>query len=247
MAHRLILSNSILELIPYDAENNKFLSYDNHNHKFWALFTYEGNIIKQHILTILPHYTHIYLNNCGINNNNLWCINDLHFIELLDLSNNYIYDLSPINNIKLHSLSLQNNFITNINNLITLSSLTYLDISHNKIEEFDIHHLTNLKYFNCSHNKIKRISLDNDNLLYLNISFNNIDDINISSISLLTLQGRNNNISNIISLLQCPNLEDIRFEYNKITDISCISYLKNLKNFNIDNNNVSKFTICNII
>ena len=104
----------------------------------------------------------------------------------LDLDNNYISDIKPLESLtNLTSLDLGNNQITDIKPLESLSSLTSLDLGNNQI--IDITHnqirdikplasLTNLTVLDLNHNRISDIKpLESlTKLIRLNLSGNPI-------------------------------------------------------------------------
>ena len=110
-------------------------------------------------------------------------------LSLLDLSCNYIKNISFLENLEMKNIKklvLNNNKIENIDILgkkyINLRKITHLDLSYNVISNIKVIQrmfLENLKSLNLNNNKIKSINpLENiycPNLTQLDISHNLID------------------------------------------------------------------------
>ncbi len=148
-----------------------------------------------------------------LEDSNIERIDDIkHFtsISFLYLRNNFIEDLTPLENLDdLYFLELDNNMITNIDVLSNLTELTMLAAEDNYIE--DLTPLSNL------------INLD---MLFLD--GNSIIDVsplsNISGLADLSLE--DNFISDISPLASLTNLRYLYLEDNQIFDWSPVSHVE---------------------
>lgn len=112
------------------------------------------------------------------------------------------------------SLKLENNQISSLENMSSLSSLTSLDLSGNQIESLD-------EIGNC----IELSSLD--------ISDNKVSNLDsISGLCLVTLYAANNNLTDISSL-NLGKLTLLDVSNNNISDFDCIKDIAVDKNFRI--------------
>ena len=148
----------------------------------------------------------------------------LEKLEKLNLDSNEIFSLNDVQfNLKLVSLSLQFNMLTNLSE-IDSNSLEYLFISNNRIQTLNsISNLPNLEYLDLSQNRLIKIEensfLNLFKLRHLNLSFNKLDLEN----------GRFKN--NYLETL------DLSFNEIKYLDSnSTLVYLNSLNSFNLSNN-----------
>ena len=155
-----------------------------------------------------------------------------------------IKDITGIENFEnLKTLNLNNNKVTNLNQLSKLKNLETLSVRFNGLTSLEsLKDLTNLAQLDASNNSItdtKEIaSLTKLNTLLL--SNNNIgNNLNgIKSLSnLKTLAIANNNVSNL-DALSSLNIESLYASLNKITNVSKITENGYLKNLDLKNNNV---------
>ena len=149
-------------------------------------------------------------------------LEQLKYLESLDLSYSQIKSLLPIKNIlSLKTLKLSNSNIYNIDDLKYLSSLKDLDLSGNSID--------NIK-------PLRRLA----KLNMLNLGVNNISDIRVlaSHKELSKLDISSNLISDISPVSKLDKLEYLDISDNSISKISAISSLKKLKKFKAANNSI---------
>jgi Leucine-rich repeat (LRR) protein len=169
-------------------------------------------------------------------------LNDIHRIELsalTDLSRlkNLYLELNQISTLKnvqfnsnLETLSLRFNLITNLN-LINSSSLKYLHVSNNRIQEINLQTtvMPNLEYLDLSQNLLISIKdksfLNLTKLKHLNLSYNKLD-----------LEIGFNNNSYFEGLTHIETL-DLSFNEIKYLDSNkTFQYLVSLKYLNLSNN-----------
>lgn len=162
-------------------------------------------------------------------------------LEELNLSNNHIYNLHDISNLKsLKKLSVANNKITSIKEILALKDLTELNISGNVIKSINgIDSLKNLEVLDvafCSIvNGIDLISKLNK-LTLLRISSNGLKGIKeftgLSNLKQLYLQG--NQITSVVGIEKLTNLEELNLRDNSISDYSPIYSMKKLRTLYVD-------------
>ncbi len=152
-----------------------------------------------------------------LNDNNLSSIEGLRnrniFLEVLDLRNNQIQDLTPIAEYKnIKELYLSNNNITNISNLSGMTGLTEIDLSNNQITDFsNLLSIPNVTTVNLANNLIT-----------------NIPNISSSWSSLSVLDLHSNYLTDISGIKGHQNIESLILYNNGLTTISGISNLPQL-------------------
>jgi small GTP-binding protein len=139
------------------------------------------------------------------------------------LNNNQISDISPLASLSsLLKLRLDNNQISDISPLASLSSLQTLLLDRNRIR--DISSLASLS-----------------SLQTLRLFDNEIRDIlplaSLSSLQELNLN--NNQISDILPLASLSSLLYLSLDHNQISDISPLASLSSLQELNLNNNQIS--------
>jgi internalin A len=155
-----------------------------------------------------------------LNDNNLTSIEGLRdrniSLEVLDLQNNQIQDLTPIAQYtNIQELYLSNNNITNIDNLSGMTGLTEIDLSSNLITDFSnlltIPNLTNINLSNNQITSIPDISASWSNLSVLDLHSNLLQDVSgvegHSSIESLILY--NNGLTKLHGLSNLPELDEL--------------------------------------
>ncbi len=153
-------------------------------------------------------------------------------------------DIVPINFtplINLKNLTLSHNMLTSFNN-INCDSLTYLDLSNNKLtdESFNIDGtLKNIKILYLKNNLFKHAP-QFKHLLKLDISNNQLIDLNLyNSHELVYIDASNNKIKNV-DISNCYNLEYINVSHNHITELFNLSKNpKSIKVLNVSYNYIS--------
>ena len=148
-------------------------------------------------------------------------------LTMLDLGCNYrIFDISPLSSLtNLTTLSLSHNKISDISPLSSLTNLTTLDLLYNEISDISpLSSLTNLTTLVLTYNEISDISPLSSltNLTTLSLHDNSISDISpLSSLTnLTTLDLYANSISDISPLSLLTNLNTLVLTYNEISNIS---------------------------
>ncbi|CAL6103979.1 Conserved_hypothetical protein [Hexamita inflata] len=105
-------------------------------------------------------------------NNNLFILQQIQLANLrvLDLSENSLYDISVLTNLKnLQILNVANNYISDVDCLNVLQ-LIDLDVSHNFIMKFVNHPA--LRYVFIQHNRLQQFKCTSKQLKYINIAHN---------------------------------------------------------------------------
>lgn len=120
-------------------------------------FSYSAiQITNDFLLTInlLSNLKKLKLEQLHIDNLSLSYLQDLRFLQELDLSNNKLSSTLYLSFINLSSLNLKNN---KLSGLIFPSTLTYLNLKNNRINSIDFQGKTILQYLNLSKNYIQAI------------------------------------------------------------------------------------------
>ncbi|XWK90996.1 MAG: leucine-rich repeat domain-containing protein [Phormidium sp.] len=177
---------------------------------------------------------------------------DCHEAELilmkrtkLNLNNNQITDINPLSTLtNLTELYLHNNQITDINPLSTLTNLNKLNLRFNQIIDYlPLSNLTNLTelYLESNHiTDLKLLStLTNLTKLYLEVS--QITDLSpLSTLTNLTLLYlHNNQITDLNPLSTLTNLTELYLHNNQITDLNPLSTLTNLTYLYLEGNQIT--------
>jgi internalin A len=163
----------------------------------------------------------------------------------LDLNDNQITDISFLGSLtNLTTLNLNHNQITDISFLGSLTNLTTLHLSWNRITDISfLGSLTNLTTLYLCGNQITDISILGSltNLTTLNLNSNQITDISfLGSLTNLTrLELYKNQITDISSLGSLTNLTTLYLNSNQITDISSLGSLTNLTTLNLCSNRIT--------
>lgn len=139
----------------------------------------------------------------------------------------------------INTLKLDNNMITNIDNVKNMSVLRELSIANNTVKDISaLSSLTVLKGLNLSNNLISDITVLSDltSLKTLNISNNLINDISpLSYLTMLTeLDIGTNDIKQLNAISRLPNIEALTVSNNPIGYLSPLSEYTALKNLKID-------------
>jgi len=184
-------------------------------------------------------------------------------LEILNLNDNKISDLSPLERVDFKKLKILKLFINKISDVsifgkVDFKELEILVLRYNKISEISILEKFNfekLEYLDLGTNEISDITIlekvDFKNLKKLNLSNNKISDITILEKvdfkNLKKLDLSYNKISDI-SILEKVDFKDLnKFDLsrNKISEISILAKIdfKNLNKFNLFFNNISDISI----
>lgn len=122
----------------------------------------------------------IILRGCGLKNDDLDTLSKFKQLEWLDISNNEISDIKPIENIKtLKKFYAANNQITDVSPLENLTCLENVGLRNNSIKSADcLFSLPNLQYLHLSDNQLTSVPTIGENLKLLYIANNKISDVN---------------------------------------------------------------------
>ncbi len=164
----------------------------------------------------------------------------LHGLERLRLDNRQIKSLAPLTSLtQLRVLSLGNNEVEDIGPLSALTNLQTLDLSKNQIRNLSpLTSLTRLEILSVDENRIENIKpIARLYLTELYIKNNWISDLSpLSSLTTLTnLDLISNRIELVEPLAQLVELKSLRLSGNAIRDISSLSPLQQLIEFELRN------------
>jgi Leucine-rich repeat (LRR) protein len=153
-----------------------------------------------------------------IGNMTKFSFNDiLPYISLLELDNCNLIDISNISFesfVNLRWLSLRNNYIKDINNLVSCDRLIELSIDNNDIEYIDfLYSLKYLQKLNASSNKIMIFDPKNE--------FPSLTQLNLENNSIRSLKG----------MKKLTSLMELYLGNNYISETSNIFFLKDLQKF----------------
>jgi Leucine-rich repeat (LRR) protein len=161
------------------------------------------------------------------------------------------------------SIVLHDNKISNLE-IVGLVNLEHLHACNNKIETIKLENLPVLSWLKLNNNlisensfengisipvSVKNFEIDNNmltelpqlnNIQYLSCNSNRIEKINIlASYPLITLELSDNDIRVVSGLDKLKFLHSLDLDNNFLTEFPSINY--NLKNLNLDNNNIAVF------
>ncbi|ETO30259.1 asparagine-rich antigen [Reticulomyxa filosa] len=240
--------------IEYLPKSLQYLNLSNNEYSLYNISLLFNNIYFPNLTIIDLQSNNIYYDNKTLiidnNNNKLkyislsnnWLFNDIilkditNYLEYVDISYNYIKDITIIND---------NNNNNNNNN----NNLTYLDLSYNQLNcSKIITIMEQLKQFD----KLKNIKM---NKMCINYDNNDNDTNIILPSSLINLNINQNNLNGKIILTISKNLTYIDLSYNKIKELNIDINNNNnnnnnislLKEINLQNNNINKTNIFKII
>lgn len=177
-------------------------------------------ILKETGMSCLKDVTELSLQSKKLTDISILC--HCHYLEVLDLSENYIKDITPLSNLrKLTELKIYCNDITNASHLSGLTSLTYLDVSENNIWHLpNMDRLTQLKSLYANECGLEDIS--------------NLKDV----ISLEVLDVGDNNVRDLYSLGELSKLRELYVEDNEIEEIEVLTKLPALRILHAYNNRI---------
>lgn len=130
-------------------------------------------------------------------------IPNMYYLRTLELTSQYIADLSPLAGMKLSRLNLANNFVGNLLPLKDMVSLTALDICQNPVRDlWPISRLLSLQALDISHTQVTDLSplKDLTRLETLSLAYCDVQDIAVLS--------------------GLPNLKEVDVSHTKVTDLS---------------------------
>ena len=175
------------------------------------------------VLSKLPNLEYLDLSGCTISSNSLQAIGSLTMLKTLKLSGCAL---------------------TGIDNMVQLTALVELDISHNFIDNIGILSLMlDLETVNLANNPISSIAGLSTCKKLMHLDISNCDVSSLASLSdkvqLRTLLAPNNKLTSLSDLSQCTLLEELDIQANLISDISILSTLHQLRIFMADNNQIT--------
>ena len=191
-------------------------------------------------------------------------------LEVLELNNNLIADLSPLTElINLRNLRLYWNKISDLSPLASLIKLRGLGISHNLVSDLSpLAELTELQSLICWESSVSDLSplaglpklnwvdlcgakisdlsplAGVTSLRSLKLFQNSISDLSpLAGLSgLERLEIHNNKVSDVSSLAELSNLKWVGLSSNKVSDVSALAGLSNLEWLRLGNNAISDFS-----
>ena len=144
-------------------------------------------------------------------------------VKNLNLSNNFIEDLTPLEKLEnIEDLDLTNNKIKNPESLGNLKKLRQLVLRKNLMNNLDFLNNLNVESLDISMNSVLKDYLPN------NLKLDNIRSLNISGIGL----------DNITFLQNAKKLESLVAEENAIKDLKPLENLKTLRTLYLDKNDI---------
>ena len=182
--------------------------------------------------------------------NDLSPLNDVSTIMYLDLSDNEIISLEPLSNCKeLKSINVNRNKLTSLKGLENAIRLEKLNCTENEIASIDgIKNCTILREVNFNVNKISDISLlgkSSESLTNVYMNDNNISDLSCftNAVKLHYLSFDNNNVESIAPIGNCVSLLAVSGENNKIQSISDLKNLVKLQYIYFPHNQISDISV----
>ncbi|CAL5977316.1 leucine-rich_repeat domain-containing protein [Hexamita inflata] len=146
-------------------------------------------------------------------------------LKHLSIANNKLSDIPVLRCVKLETLSLEWNKLLNLEFLISLQSLTRLNLTGNKVQSIStLRYLKNLKELSVAANLAIQ---DINALMYCKLS---------------NLKASYNKIVDISSLRFQQNMQKLSIEFNQIINVTCIQNLK-FTELNLDGNSILDNTI----
>ena len=143
------------------------------------------------------------------------------------------------------ALDLSNNKIKNLKPLEQLKNIRWLKLNNNKIKDIKpLENLTNLIDLNLNNNKIKNLASLKNSILYLQLDNNLIENLTPlkNLVNLERLSIANNKIIHIKSLKKLTNLKQLNLKNNQVQNIKPLTNLHQLQILFIDRNQTTDFT-----
>lgn len=213
----------------------------------YVIENYKNKLIKynnEYYITeqVLNSENYINLSNMGLTDSDLKDISLFSKINVLDVSNNQIEDLSNLPYLnRLLSINISNNKIKFIDNLKEYPNMFSINANNNQIENVIIPE--NIEYLQLNNNNISEINIpDEKNLIMLNLSNNKIDKLTnitgLEKLEYLILTG--NKLSDISKLSELKSLQQVILDDNQ--NITGYEKLTNITNLSLNNCNINKLT-----
>ena len=148
-------------------------------------------------------------------------------LKSLNLSNNFIEDITPLEKlVELEDLNLTNNKIKDPKSLVKLTKLRQLVLRKNLMNNLDFLNDLKVESLDISMNSVLKDYIPN------NLKLENLRSLNLSGIGL----------DNISFLKNAGKLERLVAEENAIKDLTPLAELKTLRTLYLDRNNISDIT-----
>ena len=148
-------------------------------------------------------------------------------LKSLNLSNNFIEDITPLEKlVELEDLNLTNNKIKDPKSLAKLTKLRQLVLRKNLMNNLDFLNDLKVESLDISMNSVLKDYIPN------NLKLENLRSLNLSGIGL----------DNISFLKNAGKLERLVAEENAIKDLTPLAELKTLRTLYLDRNNISAIT-----
>ena len=180
---------------------------------------------------------------------NFNALKDLTNLQLLDLSQNKIRDISFLLKLNgLLDLNLSFNNIRDVSPLENLHQLRKLNLSLNRIDDFSyISQLTNLKDLILFDANVTDLGFLKNllGLVKLELAYNDISDhsLLVNLIELEELRLSNNSIRDIEILRNLTKLKILNLGTNRIKDISCLQNLVGIQILNLELNEIVEINV----
>lgn len=166
-------------------------------------------------------------------------------LKTLNLSNNFIEDLSPLESLtQVEDLNLTNNKIKDTSSLGKLKKLKQLSLRKNLMNNLDFLNELNVESLDISVNSVLKDYIPNnlkiDNMRSLNISGIGLENISFlqNATKLESLAAEENQIKDITPLKDLTNIRTLYLDRNNISDISALRDLNNLEELLLYKNNI---------
>ena len=213
-----------------------------------------NNIESIEALKNLTKITNLNISNNDIVSEDLGEIENLKSLEIFYAENCNLYDISKITSKNLKDINLSNNYIDEISSLNNNKDLISINLSNNNIKDISsLSASSNLKNLNVGENIV------NNNGASVVKNFNKLENLNISNGSITSidtlknltmLKGINLDGNKILDLsplnnkqnLEVLSLSDCNINNNQLKSINS---LNNLKEIDISNNNITSIESLN--
>jgi Leucine-rich repeat (LRR) protein len=167
-------------------------------------------------------------------------ITDCESITDLDVAYNVISNEINIPSKNMDRINLSNNKIPAIKKLDSLTQLTSIDVSNNKLMSIHLEGDTSIQIINCANNELINLNLSMcGKVKKIDASNNKLTNINLNTNPRMQVLNIANNELTSINVSKCPELASLNCSNNKLTelDLSPTKYLTALT----ANNNMLTF------
>ena len=169
-----------------------------------------------------------------INNDEEISVEEMEKIDILDISQRNITDISPlIYAINMTELNIEGNSITDISVLENMGKLQYLDMQNNN---FDLNIEENIEIILYLREKLSSISFT-DNSANLNLNNDFLQE------KIIEKTGCDANSDNKISKYEAATVKYLSIQDEKLTDISGIENFKNIETIYLNDTSIQEITV----